>query len=74
MLVLQRKIGQSIYLGDDIIITIQDISSDKVKISIDAPKDVVIMREELKQAAMSNLEALSASEDSIALLKKMFQK
>lgn len=71
MLVLQRKIGQSIFIGDDIVITIQDISSDKVKISIDAPKDVVIMREELKLAAISNQEALSSSHDSIDLLKKL---
>lgn len=74
MLVLQRKIGQSIYIGEDIIITIQDISADKVKISIDAPKDIMIMREELKLATMSNQEALSSSSDSVAMLKKLFQK
>lgn len=74
MLVLQRKIGQSIFIGDDIVITIQDISSDKVKISIDAPKDVVIMREELKLAAISNQEALSSSHDSIDLLKKLLDR
>ncbi|KAF5054829.1 carbon storage regulator [Anaerotignum sp.] len=74
MLVLQRKIGQSIYIGEDIIITIQDISADKVKISIDAPKDIMIMREELKLATMSNQEALSSSGDSVAMLKKLFQK
>ena len=74
MLVLQRKIGQSIFIGDDIVITIQDISSDKVKISIDAPKDVVIMREELKLAAISNQEALSSSHNSIDLLKKLLDR
>ncbi|KXL52082.1 hypothetical protein CLNEO_25980 [Anaerotignum neopropionicum] len=74
MLVLQRKIGQSIYIGEDIKITIQDISSDKVKISIEAPKEVTIVREELKLATMNNLEALSSSGDSVALLKKMFDK
>lgn len=74
MLVLQRKIGQSIYVGEDIKITIQDITSDKVKISIEAPKDITIMREELKLATMSNLEALSSSGDSVAMLKKIFDK
>jgi len=74
MLVLQRKIGQSIYIGEDIKITIQDISSDKVKISIDAPKDLTIVREELKLASMSNQEALSSSSNSVELLKKMFDK
>ncbi|MFV0314912.1 MAG: carbon storage regulator [Anaerotignum sp.] len=74
MLVLQRKTGQSIYIGDDIKITIQDITSDKVKVSIDAPKDIPIIREELKLASMSNQEALSSSNNSIELLKKMFDK
>ncbi|MDD3395450.1 MAG: carbon storage regulator [Clostridia bacterium] len=74
MLVLQRKIGQSIFVGEDIKITIQDISSDKVKISIEAPKNITIVREELKLATMSNVEALSSSSDSIALLKKIFDK
>ncbi len=74
MLVLQRKIGQSIYIGEDIIITIQDITSDKVKISIDAPKNITIMREELKLATMNNLEALSSSGDSVAMLKKIFDR
>lgn len=74
MLVLQRKTGQSIYIGDDIKITIQDITSDKVKVSIDAPKDIPIIREELKLASMSNQEALSSSNSSVELLKKMFDK
>lgn len=74
MLVLQRKIGQSIYIGEDIKITIQDITSDKVKISIEAPKDISIIREELKLATMSNLEALSSSCGSVELVKKIFDK
>ncbi|WMI81011.1 carbon storage regulator [Anaerotignum sp. MB30-C6] len=74
MLVLQRKTGQSIYIGDDIKITIQDITSDKVKISIEAPKDIPIVREELKLASMSNQEALTSTSNSIELLKKIFDK
>lgn len=74
MLVLQRKIGQSIYIGEDIKITIQDITSDKVKISIEAPKDITIVREELKLATMSNHEALSSSSDSLEQMKKLFDK
>ncbi|MCI1959325.1 MAG: carbon storage regulator [Clostridia bacterium] len=74
MLILQRKIGQSIFIGDEIKITIQDISSDKVKISIDAPKDIKIIREELKFAEISNEEALKSSSNAIALLKDIFKK
>lgn len=74
MLILQRKVGQSIYIGEEIIVTVQEISSDKVKISIDAPKDIKIIRDELKYAENSNIEALSSSNSNIELLKKMFNK
>lgn len=72
MLVLQRKIGQSIYIGEDVKITIQDISADRVKLAIDAPKSISIMREELRMAKMSNLAAVSASSDTIQQLKQLF--
>lgn len=47
MLVLSRKRGQHIYIGDNITIAIVDIDRDKVKIGIEAPRDVPVMREEL---------------------------
>lgn len=47
MLVLSRKINQSIVLGDDIEIVITDIGDDKVKIGIKAPKNLKIFRKEL---------------------------
>lgn len=71
MLILQRKVGQSIFIGENVKITIQEISSDKVKISIDAPKDIKIIRDELKLAAMNNKEAVS-SNNPIAMLKDIF--
>lgn len=74
MLILQRKVGQSIYIGDDVVVTIQDISSDKVKISIDAPKDIKIIRDELKYAEINNKEALSSSNSTVNILKKLFDK
>jgi len=74
MLVLQRKIGQSILIGEDITLTVQEITSDKVRISIDAPKEIKIIREELKLAEESNQEALSTSRESVELLKSFFLK
>ncbi len=48
MLVLSRKHGQRILIGDDIVITVVAISTDnKVRIGIDAPRDVLILREEV---------------------------
>lgn len=73
MLVLQRKIGESIYIGEDIIITIQDVSGDRVKISIDAPREIPIVREELLQATKQNEEAMNISKNSISNLKNFFK-
>lgn len=74
MLILQRKVGESIIIGDNITITVQSISSDKVKIAIDAPKDVQIIREELKIAEESNREAAAVSNATVDAFKRLFQK
>ena len=47
MLVLTRKIGQQIVLGDDIVITVVEVDRGRVRIGIDAPKAVQVMRREL---------------------------
>lgn len=65
MLVLRRKKDQSILIGDDIRITIVDCAADGVRIAIDAPKQVSILREELSQAALFNQDALAPAIGSI---------
>jgi len=58
MLVLSRKKGESIWLGDQIEITISEIKGDQVRIAINAPKNVTILRGELiKEVSESNTEA-----------------
>jgi carbon storage regulator len=48
MLVLSRKESQRIRLGDAIVITIVKISGDKVRVGIDAPANVLVLRDELE--------------------------
>jgi carbon storage regulator len=48
MLVLSRKESQRIKLGDSIVITIVKISGDKVRVGIEAPHDVLVLRDELE--------------------------
>jgi carbon storage regulator len=48
-LVLGRKVGERIYINEDIIITISQISYGQVKLAIEAPKEVTILREEVRE-------------------------
>ncbi len=47
MLVLSRKESQRVRLGNDIVLTIVRVSGDKVRLGIEAPSDLLILREEL---------------------------
>ena len=61
MLVLTRKRGEQILIGDDIVITILEAKGDSVRVGIDAPQGVVIHRLEVMQAVTeANLEAARA--------------
>ncbi|WP_326910453.1 carbon storage regulator [Sedimentibacter sp. MB31-C6] len=57
MLVIKRKESESILIGDDIEIIISEISSDKVKICINAPKEINITRKELAETCEFNITA-----------------
>lgn len=62
MLVLTRKRGEQILIGDDIVITILDAKGDSIRVGIDAPRGVVIHRLEVMQAVTeANLEASRAA-------------
>ena len=70
MLVLTRKTGEKIVIGDDIVITILDVRGDGIRIGIDAPQGVKIQREEVLLAvAESNLAAASADDDAEGRLR-----
>lgn len=47
MLVLSRKLGQKIYIGDNVCITVVHIERGKIRLGIEAPRDVPIVRQEL---------------------------
>jgi carbon storage regulator len=62
MLVLSRKLGEKIYIGDNICITVVDIDRGKIRLGIEAPRDVPIFRQELlPQAQQDKLSGKSAT-------------
>lgn len=69
MLVLTRKNGESIKIGDDIEITIVSAKNDQVKIGIKAPKNIEVFRKEILDQIQS--ENQQASQDITSLLKFM---
>jgi carbon storage regulator len=55
MLVLTRKVGEEIVIGDDIRITVLASRGDKVRIGISAPKEVVVDRQEIHEKRMKSV-------------------
>jgi carbon storage regulator len=51
MLVLSRKVGERIHVGDNIVLEIRRITGNRVTLALEAPRDVRILRGELEQAA-----------------------
>ncbi len=48
MLVLSRRESERIYLGDSIVVTVVKLSGDRVRLGIEAPSDVLVLRSELQ--------------------------
>lgn len=70
MLVLTRKVGETIWIGENVEIVISEVKGDQVKIAINAPRNIEIVRGELrKEVSKSNTEAVVKNID---ILKKNF--
>jgi len=54
MLVLSRKQAERIRLGDSIVVTIVRVSGDKVRLGIEAPPDVIVLRDELEDESSTD--------------------
>lgn len=59
MLSLTRKIGEKLHVGNDITIEVRRVTGNRVTLSIDAPRNVCILRSELRGAALKLLKGKS---------------
>jgi carbon storage regulator len=79
MLVLGRKVNQSVMIGDGIIVTVLAVDGDQVKLGIQAPSEVTILRQELYETVKrENLRAATlaaqVSNNLLPALQPLFQK
>jgi carbon storage regulator len=74
MLVLTRRAGESVMIGDDVVITVLEARGDVIRIGIQAPRDVQVHREEVyKELRQANREAASPNEDRVRALTELLR-
>lgn len=70
MLILNRKTGESVTIGDGIQVTVLSVDSGRVRLAIDAPRSVPIVRSELIAAAETNQDAAHEAAAPAELLQR----
>ncbi len=53
MLILTRKVGESIAIGDHVVIKVLDVQGQKVQLGVEAPKDIKVLRPELQAPGLA---------------------
>jgi carbon storage regulator len=72
MLVLSRRLGESLVIGDDIVISVLEVKGDVVRIGVDAPRSVQVRRKELlEEVAATNQSAASPTPAAVAGLSRL---
>jgi len=73
MLVLSRRVGERLVIGDNIVVTVIEVRSDGVRLGIDAPRDVRVHRAEILEAVTAaNVEASAVVDDAaVAALRDL---
>jgi carbon storage regulator len=67
MLILTRRIGESVIIGDDIHITVLEVKGNQVRLGVNAPKDVSVHREEIYQRIQFDKEAEEKTENTASV-------
>jgi len=72
MLVLTRRVGESLVIGDDVVVTVLEVRADGVRLGIAAPRSVRVHRAEVLEAVrLENARALEADDTAEAALRDL---
>ncbi len=72
MLVLSRRVGESVVIGDDVVVTVLEVRGDVIRVGVDAPRHVQVRRQELlAELEETNRAAASPSAERVADLSKL---
>ncbi|WP_031386167.1 carbon storage regulator CsrA [Desulfonatronum thiodismutans] len=75
MLILTRKAGESLYLGDDIKVTVLKVQGNQVKLGFDIPRDLTVHREEVYlRIKEENLMAARATEQDFFMATELWSR
>ena len=75
MLILTRRPGESLYVGDNIRITILSLQGKQVRIGLDVPEDTVVYREEVyRRVSEENRMALATSTEDLFVAARIWHK
>lgn len=58
MLILTRRVGETLMIGDDVKVTVLGVKGNQVRIGVDAPKDVAVHREEIYQRIQREMDGV----------------
>ena len=64
MLILTRRLGEKVLIGDEITVQVLEVNRNQVRVAINAPRDVLILREELKGKPFNDKRLLNNSSQS----------
>jgi carbon storage regulator len=74
VLVLTRRGGESVMVGDEVVITVLDVRGDVVRLGIKAPRSITVHREEIyRELQAANRAAASPSESAVRTLADLIQ-
>ena len=63
MLILSRRLGESVTIGDDIVVTVVGVSGNQIRLGISAPKAVRVLREEIYKAIQKENQTAATASD-----------